>query len=221
MKFYISNSARITPVLHIQNFLCCCWWSQGWGSSYVFVKVMMQPLINFYPLSLPPFFSYSSSITQQLFLVVNGILSSAYHDTSCPIPILKWLFQVSLCYSCSYHNSACVIFFLEASWRTSWICSINNFKIRYYFLSWVLICSPIWSTLVVTRGETIENLFSTLWVNAKLHVHVHLCYCTETGHCKWGKVLWATSWANANLISFPFTLKKTTHAAVCIYFLHI
>lgn len=60
----------------------------------------MQPLIDFYPFSLPPFFSYSCSVTQQVFLVVNGVLSSAYHDTLCSIPILKWLFQVSLCYSC-------------------------------------------------------------------------------------------------------------------------
>lgn len=71
----------------------------------ILVKVMMQPLIDFYPLSLPPFSSYSSGLTQQLFLVVNGVLSSAYPTTLCPTPILKWLFQVSLCYSCSCNNS--------------------------------------------------------------------------------------------------------------------
>lgn len=100
MTFFISNSLRITSVLHIQIFLCCWWWSEGWGGSYGFVKLMMQPLIDFYPFSLPPFFSYSSSVTQQVFLVVNGVLSSAYRDTLCSVPILKWLFQVSLGYLC-------------------------------------------------------------------------------------------------------------------------
>lgn len=74
----------------------------------VLVKVMMQPLIDFYPLSLPPFSSYSSGLTQQLFLVVNGVLSSAYRASLCPIPILKWLFQVSLCYLCSYNKTLCM-----------------------------------------------------------------------------------------------------------------
>ncbi|KFV74658.1 Protein FAM178A, partial [Dryobates pubescens] len=36
----------------------------------------------------------SSGVTQQLSLAVNGFLSSAYSRVLCPIPILKWLFQM-------------------------------------------------------------------------------------------------------------------------------
>ncbi|NXP13139.1 SLF2 protein, partial [Thinocorus orbignyianus] len=36
----------------------------------------------------------SSGVTQQISLAVNGFLSSAYTCISCPIPILKWLFQM-------------------------------------------------------------------------------------------------------------------------------
>ncbi|KAM6266209.1 SMC5-SMC6 complex localization factor protein 2 isoform 2-T2 [Porphyrio hochstetteri] len=36
----------------------------------------------------------SSGVTQQLSLATNGFLSSAYRCTLCPIPILKWLFQM-------------------------------------------------------------------------------------------------------------------------------
>ncbi|XP_063261498.1 SMC5-SMC6 complex localization factor protein 2 isoform X2 [Prinia subflava] len=43
------------------------------------------------------------SITQQVFLVVNGVLSSAHRDTLCSIPILKWLFQMM-----SIHLDHCV-----------------------------------------------------------------------------------------------------------------
>uniref|UniRef100_A0A8V5FX86 Uncharacterized protein n=1 Tax=Melopsittacus undulatus TaxID=13146 RepID=A0A8V5FX86_MELUD len=39
---------------------------------------------------------------QQLSLVINGFLSSAYSCILCPIPILKWLFQVRLYYLWSY-----------------------------------------------------------------------------------------------------------------------
>ncbi|NXI93558.1 SLF2 protein, partial [Psophia crepitans] len=45
----------------------------------------------------------SSGVTQQLSLAVNGFLSSAYSCISCPIPILKWLFQMM-----SVHPDYCV-----------------------------------------------------------------------------------------------------------------
>ncbi|XP_068255841.1 SMC5-SMC6 complex localization factor protein 2 isoform X1 [Nyctibius grandis] len=45
----------------------------------------------------------SSSVTQQLSLAVNGFLSSAYSCILCPIPILKWLFQMM-----SVHPDYCV-----------------------------------------------------------------------------------------------------------------
>ncbi|XP_029886082.1 SMC5-SMC6 complex localization factor protein 2 isoform X2 [Aquila chrysaetos chrysaetos] len=37
---------------------------------------------------------FSSSVTQQLSLAINGFLSSAYGCVLCPVPILKWLFQM-------------------------------------------------------------------------------------------------------------------------------
>ncbi|NWR86106.1 SLF2 protein, partial [Furnarius figulus] len=45
----------------------------------------------------------NSGITQQLSLAVNGFLSSAYSCILCPIPILKWLFQMM-----SIHTDHCV-----------------------------------------------------------------------------------------------------------------
>ncbi|NXA27550.1 SLF2 protein, partial [Ibidorhyncha struthersii] len=45
----------------------------------------------------------SSGVTQQLSLAINGFLSSAYSCILCPIPILKWLFQMM-----SVHPDYCV-----------------------------------------------------------------------------------------------------------------
>ncbi|XP_065528194.1 SMC5-SMC6 complex localization factor protein 2 [Lathamus discolor] len=46
---------------------------------------------------------FNSSVTQQLSLAINGFLSSAYSCILCPVPILKWLFQVM-----SVHPDYCV-----------------------------------------------------------------------------------------------------------------
>ncbi|XP_061492159.1 SMC5-SMC6 complex localization factor protein 2 isoform X2 [Rhineura floridana] len=35
-----------------------------------------------------------SGVTQQLFVIIEGLLMSAYHSSSCPVPILKWMFQM-------------------------------------------------------------------------------------------------------------------------------
>ncbi|XP_077205656.1 SMC5-SMC6 complex localization factor protein 2 isoform X2 [Paroedura picta] len=35
-----------------------------------------------------------SGITQQLFVINEGLLMSAYHSSPCPVPILKWMFQM-------------------------------------------------------------------------------------------------------------------------------
>ncbi|NXQ37141.1 SLF2 protein, partial [Alaudala cheleensis] len=60
---------------------------------------------HFIPQNRIEYLLLNCGVTQQVFLAVNGVLSSAYHDTLCSIPILKWLFQASLCYSSSYNNS--------------------------------------------------------------------------------------------------------------------
>lgn len=35
-----------------------------------------------------------SGITQQLFVISEGLLLSAYYSSPCPVPILKWMFRV-------------------------------------------------------------------------------------------------------------------------------
>ncbi|NXJ73565.1 SLF2 protein, partial [Trogon melanurus] len=62
-------------------------------------------LRNFYFISQSPVekLLLSCGVTQQLSLVINGFLSSAYNCILCPIPILKWLFQVM-----SFHPDYCV-----------------------------------------------------------------------------------------------------------------
>ncbi|XP_013915091.1 PREDICTED: protein FAM178A [Thamnophis sirtalis] len=35
-----------------------------------------------------------SEITQQLFVTIEGLLTSTYHNSPCPVPILKWMFQM-------------------------------------------------------------------------------------------------------------------------------
>ncbi|XP_066478547.1 SMC5-SMC6 complex localization factor protein 2 [Tiliqua scincoides] len=37
---------------------------------------------------------FGSGITQQLFVILEGLLTSAYHRSPCPVPILKWMFQM-------------------------------------------------------------------------------------------------------------------------------
>uniref|UniRef100_A0A8C3QWW6 SMC5-SMC6 complex localization factor 2 n=1 Tax=Cyanoderma ruficeps TaxID=181631 RepID=A0A8C3QWW6_9PASS len=58
---------------------------------------------HFIPQNRVEYLLLNSSVTQQVFLVVNGVLSSAYRDTLCSIPILKWLFQMM-----SIHLDHCV-----------------------------------------------------------------------------------------------------------------
>ncbi|XP_063163148.1 SMC5-SMC6 complex localization factor protein 2 [Candoia aspera] len=35
-----------------------------------------------------------SEITQQIFVIIEGLLVSTYHNSPCPVPILKWMFQM-------------------------------------------------------------------------------------------------------------------------------
>ncbi|TRZ25539.1 hypothetical protein HGM15179_001598 [Zosterops borbonicus] len=58
---------------------------------------------HFIPQNRIEYLLLNSSVTQQVFLVVNGVLSSAYRDTLCSVPILKWLFQMM-----SIHLDHCV-----------------------------------------------------------------------------------------------------------------
>ncbi|KAJ7396630.1 SMC5-SMC6 complex localization factor 2 [Pitangus sulphuratus] len=62
-------------------------------------------LRNFYFIPQNPIekLLFNSGTTQQLYLAVNGFLSSSYSCILCPIPILKWLFQMM-----SIHPDHCV-----------------------------------------------------------------------------------------------------------------
>ncbi|XP_043838438.1 SMC5-SMC6 complex localization factor protein 2 isoform X2 [Dromiciops gliroides] len=49
---------------------------------------------NFVPKNAIEHLILKSGITQQIFLTTQGYLSTAYHYIQCPIPVLKWLFQM-------------------------------------------------------------------------------------------------------------------------------
>uniref|UniRef100_A0A8C9NT28 SMC5-SMC6 complex localization factor 2 n=1 Tax=Serinus canaria TaxID=9135 RepID=A0A8C9NT28_SERCA len=106
---------------------------------------------QFVPQNRIEYLLLNSSITQQLFLVVNGILSSAYHDTSCPIPILKWLFQMM-----SVHPDHCVSTkildrLMELSLKNS---SISDEQLK----PWIPSIADI-STVFVNMGVGFRSLF--------------------------------------------------------------
>ncbi|XP_058045102.1 SMC5-SMC6 complex localization factor protein 2 [Ahaetulla prasina] len=49
---------------------------------------------GFYPQNLIEKYLLRSGITQQLFVTIEGLLASTYHNSPCPVPILKWMFQM-------------------------------------------------------------------------------------------------------------------------------
>ncbi|KAM3835052.1 SMC5-SMC6 complex localization factor protein 2 isoform 3-T4 [Vipera latastei] len=49
---------------------------------------------GFHPQNLIEKYLLRSGITQQLFVTVEGLLASTYHNSPCPVPILKWMFQM-------------------------------------------------------------------------------------------------------------------------------
>ncbi|KAF4791450.1 hypothetical protein TURU_131310 [Turdus rufiventris] len=94
---------------------------------------------------------HSSGLTQQLFLVVNGVLSSAYRASLCPIPILKWLFQMM-----SIHPDHCVSTqilgrLMELTLKNS---SINDQQ----FKPWIPSIADI-SVVFVNMGVEFRSLF--------------------------------------------------------------
>ncbi|KAJ6669095.1 hypothetical protein lerEdw1_007904 [Lerista edwardsae] len=55
---------------------------------------------GFYPQNPIEKYLLGSGITQQLFVILEGLLTSAYHCSPCPVPIQKWMFQfLQLCIS--------------------------------------------------------------------------------------------------------------------------
>ncbi|NXP19846.1 SLF2 protein, partial [Scytalopus superciliaris] len=93
----------------------------------------------------------NSGITQQLSLAVNGFLSSAYSCILCPIPILKWLFQMM-----SIHPDHCV--------STQILDRLMELTLRNSFISDD--CSKLWipsiadiSAVFVNMGTAFRSLF--------------------------------------------------------------
>nr|XP_060624269.1 SMC5-SMC6 complex localization factor protein 2 isoform X2 [Anolis sagrei ordinatus] len=54
---------------------------------------------GFHPQNPIEKYMFSSGIAQQLFVITEGILVSAYHISPCPVPIQKWMFQMMLVHS--------------------------------------------------------------------------------------------------------------------------
>ncbi|XP_037996318.1 SMC5-SMC6 complex localization factor protein 2 [Motacilla alba alba] len=127
---------------------------------------------HFVPQNRIEYLLVNSSVTQQLFLVVNGILSSAYHDTSCPIPILKWLFQMM-----SIHPDHCVSTkildrLMELSLKNS---SVSDEQLK----PWIPSIADI-STVFVNMGVGFRSLFPLQHLQPPFNEHDILNQVQET-----------------------------------------
>ncbi|XP_053840233.1 SMC5-SMC6 complex localization factor protein 2 isoform X2 [Vidua macroura] len=114
----------------------------------------------------------NSSVTQQLFLVVNGVLSSAYCDTLCPKPILKWLFQMM-----SIHPDYCVSTkildrLMKLSLKSS---PINDEQ----FKPWIPSIADI-SVVFVNMGVGFRSLFPLQHLQPPFNEHDILSQVQET-----------------------------------------
>ncbi|XP_009998465.1 PREDICTED: protein FAM178A [Chaetura pelagica] len=93
----------------------------------------------------------SSGVTQQLSLVINGFLSSAYNCVLCPVPVLKWLFQVM-----SVHPDYCV--------STQILDRLMDITLKNASISdeqskpWIPSLADV-STVVVNMGVAFRSLF--------------------------------------------------------------
>nr|XP_054493711.1 SMC5-SMC6 complex localization factor protein 2 [Agelaius phoeniceus] len=127
---------------------------------------------HFVPQNRIEYLLVNSSITQQLFLVVNGILSSAYHDTPCPIAILKWLFQMM-----SIHPDHCVSTkildrLMELSLKNS---SISDEQLK----PWIPTIADI-STVFVNMGVGFRSLFPLQHLQPPFNEHDILSQAQES-----------------------------------------
>ncbi|NXG17399.1 SLF2 protein, partial [Grallaria varia] len=93
----------------------------------------------------------NSGVTQQLSLAVNGFLSSAYSCILCPIPIVKWLFQMM-----SIHPDHCV--------STQILDRLMDLTLRNSYISdersklWIPSVADI-SSVFVNMGVAFRSLF--------------------------------------------------------------
>ncbi|OXB67318.1 hypothetical protein ASZ78_010876 [Callipepla squamata] len=104
----------------------------------------------------------SSDVTQQLFLAIHGFLSS-YSCSACPIPILKWLFQMM-----SVHPSYCVS--TQILDRLIEI-TLNNASISDgQFKPWIPSLADV-STVFVNMGITFTSLFPLQHLQPSFNEH--------------------------------------------------
>ncbi|XP_056351015.1 SMC5-SMC6 complex localization factor protein 2 isoform X2 [Oenanthe melanoleuca] len=127
---------------------------------------------HFIPQNHVEYLLLNSGLTQQLFLVVNGVLSSAYCATLCPIPILKWLFQMM-----SIHPDHCVSTqilgrLMELTLKNS---SINDQQ----FKPWIPSIADI-SAVFVNMGIEFRSLFPLQHFQPPFNEHDILSQVQET-----------------------------------------
>ncbi|XP_021392024.2 SMC5-SMC6 complex localization factor protein 2 isoform X1 [Lonchura striata] len=127
---------------------------------------------HFVPQNRIEYLLLNSSVTQQLFLVVNGILSSAYCDTLCPKPILKWLFQMM-----SIHPDYCV--------STKILDRLMNLSLKSspindeQFKPWIPSIADI-SVVFVNMGVEFRSLFPLQHLQPPFNEHDILSQVQET-----------------------------------------
>ncbi|XP_025056994.1 SMC5-SMC6 complex localization factor protein 2 isoform X2 [Alligator sinensis] len=126
--FHFSNSGRIFSHhnLDLRNF--------GFNSQNPIEKLLL-----------------SSEVRQQLSLTTQGFLSSAYSCTQCPMPVLKWLFQMMSVHSDCYVSTRMLDVLMEMT--------IKNASIgAEHFRPWVPSLSDI-SAVLINMGVHFSTLF--------------------------------------------------------------
>ncbi|XP_058697528.1 SMC5-SMC6 complex localization factor protein 2 isoform X2 [Poecile atricapillus] len=118
---------------------------------------------HFVPQNRIEYLLLSCGIRQQVLLVVNGVLSSAYHNTLCSMPILKWLFQMM-----SIHIDHCVSTkilerLMELTLKNS---SINDKQ----FKPWIPSIADI-SAVFVNMGIGFRSLFPLQHLQPSFNEH--------------------------------------------------
>ncbi|KFQ26979.1 Protein FAM178A, partial [Mesitornis unicolor] len=114
----------------------------------------------------------SSGVTQQLSLAVNGFLSSAYGCILCPIPVLKWLFQMM-----SVHPDCCVSAqildrLMEITLKTA---SISDEQSK----PWIPSLADV-SAVFVNMGVAFRSLFPLQHLQPNFNEHDILSQMQET-----------------------------------------
>ncbi|XP_032922242.1 SMC5-SMC6 complex localization factor protein 2 [Catharus ustulatus] len=132
---------------------------------------------HFIPQNRVEYLLLNSGLTQQLFLVVNGVLSSAYPTTLCPTPILKWLFQMM-----SIHPDHCVSTqilsrLMELTLKNS---SINDQQYK----PWIPSIADI-SVVFVNMGVEFRSLFPLQRLQPPFNEHDILSQAQETVSQQW------------------------------------